>query len=60
MQRFRKFPLKTNSFMNDGIKKNIPLIWKLLRNFEDYFFTENELDQHKSILKQSQFLKPGI
>jgi hypothetical protein len=31
--------------MNDGIQKNIPLFWKLLRNFEDYFFTENELDQ---------------
>jgi hypothetical protein len=46
--------------MNNGIKKNIPLFWKLLRGFEDYFFTENELDQQKSILKWSQFLKPGI
>jgi hypothetical protein len=41
--------------MNDGIKKNIPLFWKLLRNSEDYFFTENELDQQKSILSHNSW-----
>jgi hypothetical protein len=39
--------------MKDGIKKNIPLFWNLLHNFEDYFLTENELDQQKSILSHN-------
>lgn len=52
---FINFHWKLNSFMNDGIKENIPLFWKLLRNFEDYFFTENELDQQKSILSHNSW-----